>query len=62
MERLISASPLMPVFLSVFLFIGILSPLTWSVNGYLTRVFVISIALSIVCSCCVTAFIEEMKD
>lgn len=62
MERLVLASPLMPAIFSILMFIGILSPVTWSVPGYLPKVFAAALVFSVVSAYCITAFVEDTKD
>jgi hypothetical protein len=52
----------MPVIFSLLMFIGILSPITWSQPGYFKIVFAVSVAMSVVASYCITRFMEDFRD
>jgi membrane protein implicated in regulation of membrane protease activity len=61
-DTLAVASPLMPVIFSVLMFIGILSPITWSQPEYFKVVFAVSAAISVVAAYCITRFMEDFRD
>jgi membrane protein implicated in regulation of membrane protease activity len=53
---------MMPVIFSVLMFIGILSPITWSQPEYFKVVFAVSAAISVVAAYCITRFMEDFRD
>jgi membrane protein implicated in regulation of membrane protease activity len=61
-DTLILASPLMPVIFAILMFIGILSPVTWSQPGYFKIVFAASLAISVTAAYCITRFMEDFRD
>ena len=61
MDKLIIGAPLMPPIVAVLMFIGILSPVTWSVSGYIYTVFAVSVAISIVSAYCIVSFMENIN-
>jgi membrane protein implicated in regulation of membrane protease activity len=61
-DTLALASPLMPVIFTVLMFIGILSPITWSQLGYFKVVIAASIGISVVSAYCITRFMEDFRD
>jgi hypothetical protein len=58
LNKLYRSIPLALMFASVFLFVGILSPLSWSAN-IVTQVVVTGIVLGVVCAYCVTTYIDD---
>jgi membrane protein implicated in regulation of membrane protease activity len=62
LDTLALASPLIPVIFTLLMFIGILSPITWSQPGYFKIVIAVSIAISVVAAYCITRFIEDFRD
>jgi membrane protein implicated in regulation of membrane protease activity len=62
LDTLALASPLMPVIFVLLMFIGILSPITWSQPGYFKVVIAVSIAISVVAAYCITRFMEDFRD
>ncbi len=61
-KKLILSSPLIPPIFCVLMFIGILSPVTWSVKNYLPVVFMVAIGISVVSAYCITSFLEDFRN
>jgi hypothetical protein len=61
-DKLVLASPLMPAIFAVLLFIGVLSPLTWSVPGLFGKVFLASLGISIVSAYCIVSFMHDYDN
>lgn len=60
-NKLVLSSPLAIAIGSVLAFIGIMSPMTWSVYGMLPKIICAAIAIGIASAYCVTSYIEAMR-
>jgi hypothetical protein len=60
-DKLKLAAPLMPPIFAIMTFIGLLSPLTWSVPGLVVKVFIAILGVSIVAAYCITGYLQDLQ-
>jgi hypothetical protein len=58
-KRLYRSIPLIPVYCGLFIFIAVLSPMTWSASGINFLMLGEAAGLGIICAYCTTIFVEE---